>query len=100
MIMNVYRVLTATDDYKYLDLDQRGKTHEDVVREGAARHCRGLPKPDWSSPPLRLGNPLKPEPDFWGCPVGGAFAVHPRVLAEVYPFFEMAGEMLPLKYKN
>jgi hypothetical protein len=98
--MKVFKVWKASNDYRRLAIDQRGKTHEEVVQIGKAMECRGLPKDDWNPGAMHFSNPLKPVADFWDCEVGGAFAVHPRALPVVSMFLERAGQMLPIRSKD
>jgi hypothetical protein len=98
--MKVFRVSTASNDYRRLDFDHRGMSHADVVGHVDALRANGVPGTTWSPPQLHFGNPLKPEPDFWCCTVPGVFAVHPRALPTIGIFIERAGKLLPVRYKN
>lgn len=98
--MNIYEVTVAIDDYRNLSYDRRGMTSEEACRFHDAMGCRGVPKKDWAPPPMRIINPLKPEPDFWDCVARGAFATHPRAKAYVCMFLERAGQLLPVRYKD
>ena len=98
--MNVYKVVTTTDSFRRLDFDQRLSSREVLHKKFQELECCGLPKTKWSPPPMHFGNPLKPEPDFWGCNIDGAIVIHPRAQELLGMFLERAGEILPIKHKG
>ena len=56
---------------------------------------------EWSPPEMKSSYPLRPEPDFWSIEVNaGAFAAGDRAMEIASSFLVIAGQLLPLPYKE
>lgn len=55
----------------------------------------------WNPPPVHSPKPLRPVPDIWAVGVGsGGLAFSSDAVDKLDMFLEMAGELLPLRYKS
>lgn len=82
--------------------DRKCRNDADHKAIHSALKFTGVPKgKKWVPPPVFSLNPKKPMPDIWHIGYGSdAFAVTPKVLKKTCMFLEMAGELLPLPYKD
>src|SRR5690349_12399190 len=82
--------------------DRKCKSDAEFEAVNSALRFTGVPKgKKWVSPPVFSLNPKKPMPDIWHIGYGSdAFAVTQKVFEKTSMFLEMAGELLPLPYKD
>lgn len=102
--MRVFQFSAVSNEHQDLLLDDRMfKTDEERMRLIDFFRFDGTPKgSEWTAPLFISLNPRQPIPDIWSVKgtSSGAFAVNEYARDRLLPFLEMAGELLPLNYKD
>lgn len=93
--MKVFEIDFAVNDYQQLNFEseKRGRL-PDIQFDGKSLKRR------WKTPNMWVYRPKLKVPDLWAISIPGAMVASPEAFSRVGEFFEMAGEVLPIAFKE